>query len=355
MSDTYEFAQKKLMTPGPVPLPDYVKQSFVKYECHHRSKEFSEILSRVFENLKKVFQTEEHCYLLPCTGTGAMEASIVNCLNFGDSILTINSGKFGERWGKIGAAFGLKVKELSFPWGEKVDFDLIRKEFNSGNYKAIAMQACETSTGALLSVEEMAKITAGTEAILIVDGITALGVVDIPMDEWGVDILIGGSQKAFMLPTGMAFLSLSKKAEAKKSSLPKYYWDLSAEKKSNLGAKTRYSTPSHFVLALDMVLDEMINKVGIKKHFQEIIDKAEYFRSLVNLEMFPQIPSPSLTCLKVPEGKSAQAIKNHLSDEGITIVAGQDQLKDKVLRVGHMGAITRDDLQLTAETINKYL
>ena len=353
MTDPYEFAKKTLMTPGPVPLPEYVKKSFAELECHHRSAEFGEILTRVFENLKPVFQTQEHCFLLPCTGTGAMEAAFVNTLNFGDSILTINAGKFGERWGKIGKAFGMKVKELSFPWGKDIDLDLVKKEIESGSYRALAFQACETSTGALLPTKELCEMTKGTPMINIVDGITALGAVNIPMDDWGVDVLVGGSQKAFMLPTGMAFLSLSKKAQGKTSSLPKYYWDLEAERKANEGGKTRYSTPSHFVIALDMVLCDIIG-TGVDKYLQQISDKADFFREKVNLDLFPETPSPSLSCLSVGD-RNAVEIKKKLSDEGITIVAGQDQLKEKVLRVGHMGAVTRENLQFTADTINKYL
>lgn len=355
MNDAYSFARKKLMTPGPVALPEYVKKSFHELEAHHRSKEFVVILMDVFAKLKQVFQTEQHCFLLSCTGTGAMEAALVNHLNFGENLLVINSGKFGERWMKMGEAFGLKVKNLEFPWGEEVDLNLIEQEIKSGQYKAVAVQACETSTGALLPIQKIGEMTKDTKTLLIVDGITALGAVNIPMDDWHIDVLIGGSQKAFMLPTGMAFLSQSEKAQNKKSSLPKFYWDLSAEKKSNLDGKTRFSTPAHFILALNMVLEEVVNQYGVQGYFNEIQKRAELFRKEIHLNLFPQVASPSLSCMSVPERLSAKELVKKVSQEGITIMAGQDQLEDKVIRVGHMGAMTSDEILKTAKTINQFI
>lgn len=351
----YDFAKKKVMTPGPVPLPDYVRDSLRDYECHHRTKEFTAILESVFENLKKVFQTKQHCFLMSSTGSGGLEAALVNTTNSKSKVLTINAGKFGERWAKIAKAYKIDHTELQMEWGKDIDLDQVRDELKKGGYTNLAFQGCETSTGSLLQVKELCEIAKENNALSMVDGITALGAVDLPMDELGIDVFIGGSQKAFMLPTGMSFISLSEKAEAIESDHPKFYFDLAAEKKVNLSGKTRWSTATHFVIALDLVLDHILNQTGLKNHFVEIEKKAQFFRELVNLEMFPETASPSLTCMKMPEGVSGNDVKAKVLEDGFIIMGGQEKLADKVLRVGHMGAMTNEELKQTAEAINRHL
>ena len=343
------------MTPGPVSLSGKVKQVFSQLECHHRSPEFSLVLVRVFKNLKRIFQTQQHCYLLASTGTGALESSLVNCLSSRDRLLFISAGKFGQRWGEIARAYGFEHRELKMPWGGDIDLQKVVDELKTGSYRACAFQACETSTGALLPVAELCKICRQYNVLSIVDGIAALGAVNLPMDEWGVDVLIGGSQKAFMLPTGLSFISLSERAERIRSDKPRYYFDLEAEKKANLQGKTRYSTATHFVLALDLILDDILNHKGLEKHFNEIRTRAELFRDHVRLDLYPKTPSPSLSCLKVPENLSAGKIKKSVAHEGYIIMGGQDQLVDRVLRVGHMGEMTREDIIKTASLINRFL
>ena len=353
----YSFAKKKLMTPGPVPLPDFVGEIFQNCHVHHRTKDFAEVLGRALANLKKVYQTKNHCFALPSTGTGAMEAAIVNSLCPGDDVLILRSGKFGDRWKKLSQAFSLQVEVLEFDWGSDIDCDQVQKELKKKNYKALLCQACETSTGALLPIKELGEICRETDTLFVVDGITALGVSQLPMDDWNVDILIGGSQKGFMLPTGMSFISLSEKAwkAGEKTTFPNYYWNLKSEKNSNIENKTRYSTPAHFILALDRVLNHILNEVGLEDYFKLIEARAQLFREAVNLDLFPKTPSPSLSCLAMPEEKGAQSVKQKLYDEGIVVMAGQDQLKDSVLRVGHMGEMTDEDLLTTARLINTHL
>ena len=353
--DLYPFARKKLMTPGPVSLPDGVKWVFSHLECHHRTRKFSSVLNRVFRNLRKVFQTKQHCYLLASTGTGALEASLVNCLSSEDRLFFINAGKFGRRWGEIAKAYGMKHKELAVPWGEDIDLEKVAGELKTGSYKACAFQACETSTGALLPVSQIAKICNQYNVLSIVDGITALGAVDLPMDRLGIDVMIGGSQKAFMLPAGLSFISLSEQAEQVKSDKPCYYFDLKEEKKANMNGKTRYSTPTHFVLALDLVLDKIVNDVGLKRHFGEIILRAQVFRDQVKLDLFPKTSSPSLSCLKIPKDLNSDEIKKYVAKRGYVIMGGQDQLSNRVLRVGHMGDMSHTDLIKTACLINHFI
>lgn len=351
----YDFAKKKIMTPGPVPMPAKVRESLALYECHHRTAEFTEILLNCFRLLKKVFQTQEHCFLLSSTGTGAMEASLLNVLCHNSHLGFINAGKFGERWGKIAKAYGVHNSSFDVEWGRDIDLNQLEDFLKKQSVQALAFQACETSTGALLPVREIAELCQRYGVLSVVDGITALGAVHLPMDEWGVDVLLAGSQKAFMLPTGMAFVSLSARAQSVQSDLPKYYFDLKAEKKSNLDGATRYSTPTHLVIALEIVLQDIVETIGLQKHFQNIADKAQFFQSLVPLELFPKTPCPSLTCLKMPESKGAKALQKKVAEDGFIIMAGQDHLADQVLRVGHMGDISEQDLRATAVSILRHL
>ena len=246
----------------------------------------------------------------------------------------------------------------SFKNGDLSEFvkgTLAIEKLKSGDYQALAWQASETSTGALLPTKKLAELCQKYDALSIVDAITALAVVDIPFDEWGLDVMVGGSQKAFMLPAGMAFICLSAKADHADCDIKKYYFDLKAEKKANLSGSTRFSTPTTFVIGLDVVLDDMLINTGLKAHFKNIVDRAEYFRKNISLELFPKTPSPALSCLRVPEGRSASEIKKKVDQDGIMIVAGQDQIKDKVLRIGHMGSMTFEDLLKTAKSIEKFL
>jgi len=349
-----DFSTKKIMTPGPVPLPEYVKKSLHDYECHHRMAAFSEILVQVFADLKKVFQTERHCYVLASTGTGGLEAAFINTVSTQDKILYINAGKFGERWGKIATAFRVQADPVQVPWGQDVNLNQVEDLLKKGEYQGLAFQACETSTGALLPVQELCSLAQKYNVLSMVDAITALGAVDLPMDKWGIDVLIGGSQKAFMLPTGLSFLSLSKRAEQLQSDIPSFYFNLRAEKKQNEEGKTCWSTPTHPVLALSLVLDNILNKVGLFSFFSSIEERADHFRQQVGLPLFPQTSSPSLSCLKVPENVSAKQIVKKVYQDGYMIVAGQDQLEDKGLRVGHMGHMSLQDLTAVAKSIKTH-
>lgn len=348
-------SSNRLMTPGPVPLPSFVKKSLSLTECHHRSKEFAEIFARVRTQIKQVFQTENHCYLLPATGSGGLEAAVVNSLKQSDKLLSINAGKFGARWGDIASAYRIECDELDFEWGKNIDLNRVEKSLASGKYQALSFQACETSTGALLPVRELAELCHRYNVLSIVDGITALGAIDIPVDAWNIDILIGGSQKAFMLPTGMSFLSCSAKVESVGSDVPKFYWDLAKEKTINLTNKTNFSTPTHMIVALDLVLHHILQEVGLKNHFKNILNRAEIFRQHVQLPLFPEVSSASLSCLKVPKTESAKELKMKVQQDGFIIVAGQGPLEDRVVRVGHMGDMSEQDLIQTAESINNNL
>ncbi len=352
----------RLMTPGPVPLPDWVLKEVAEPVLHHRTTEFEAILGRVLARLKMVFMTEQPCFVVTASGTGGMEASMVNTLPRGATVISIDSGKFGWRWHEMAQVLGYKSIVISSPWGEPIDLQKVQDTLNKHpETQAILCQASETSTGALLPVRSLAQITKGTDTLLIVDGITGLGAFELPMDDWGIDVLIGGSQKALMMPTGMSVMSFSQKAWARVknySGSQAYYWNIFEEHKANQKTQTRFSSPVTLIRAMDVVLAH-IEQLGVKKWFQQHQERADVFRQHVvkdGVKLFPQIPSPSLSCLSLPAGVDSGKVQEILQDKHrIVVMGGQDQLKGKVLRIGHMGWMTHEDLKITAHAIHEVI
>lgn len=352
----------RLMTPGPVPLPEWVLKEIATPVLHHRTVEFEAILARVLEKLKIVFMTKQPCFVVTASGTGGMEVSMVNTLQRGDAVISIDSGKFGQRWHEMAQILGYKSISISLPWGEALDVQKVRDTLKKyPEAKAILCQACETSTGARLPIKELAEITRGTDTLLIVDAITGLGAFELAMDEWGIDVMIGGSQKALMLPTGLSVLSFSDKAwqQVKKiAPTQAYYWNMLEEKKSNDKTQTRFSSAVTLIRAMDVVL-AYIEKMGIQKIFDTHQERAQLFRSHVlknGVSLFPKEPSPSLSCLALPEGVDSQKVQETLQNKHrIVVMGGQDQLKGKVLRIGHMGWMTNEDQTVTASAIHQVL
>ncbi len=222
-----------LLTPGPTQIPPSVLLSMAQPIIHHRTAEFEKIFSSVRQALKKVYQTQQDVLILCSSGTGAMEASVTNLLSPGDRVLTINGGKFGERWTKLCQTYGASVEEIKVEWGKAVDIQTVADKLAANpQIKAVYATYSETSTGVLHDVKALAKLTSERpNTVLVVDAITALGVIEVPMDEWGIDVLITGSQKALMMPPGLAFIALSQKAwkMAEGAKLPKFYFDLKRE------------------------------------------------------------------------------------------------------------------------------
>lgn len=348
-----------LLTPGPVPVPPEVLEILAKPMEHHRTPNFIKVFARVRENMKTIFGTKQNVFILTSTGSGALEAAIVNCLNRGDEILSIVSGKFGERWADMAETYGLKVHRMNIPWGEAVQASEVEKALNANkNIRAVLTQACETSTAVLHPIAEIAKITSKTEVLLIVDGITAVGALPLPMDQLGIDVLIAGSQKAFMLPTGLSFISLSERAwkRAEAATLPRFYFDLRKENEANKNGESYYSTAVTHIRALDVVL-QWVEQRGIDFLYKRIGSLAKATRdagAALGLETFPKSPSPSVTALKVPAGLDGQKIRANIESKyGVTLMGGQDQLKGKILRIGHMGSISNDDMVTAFESIAK--
>lgn len=355
------FKPSILLTPGPVPVPPEVLEILAKPMEHHRTPNFEQVFARVRENLKTVFGTKQPVFIHTSTGSGAMESALVNTLNRGDEILSVVSGKFGERWADMAEVYGLKVHRLNVKWGEAVDPSEVEKALSTNKaIRAVLTQACETSTAVVHPIAELAKITSKTDALLIVDGITAVGAVPLPMDELGIDVLIAGSQKAFMLPTGIAFIALSSRAweRAKSANLPRFYFDLRKEKEANDRGESYYSTAVTHIRALDVVLN-WVQKRGMDFLYKRIGALALATREAghaMGLPSFAKSPSPSLTALVLPEGVDGQKVRANIESKyGVTLMGGQDQLKGKILRIGHMGYISNEDMVTAIESIAKAL
>lgn len=340
-----------LLAPGPVNLHPEVRQVLSLPMIHHRTPEFDAILKRVLAGIKKIFQTSEDVYLLSCTGSGGMEALLVNTLSPGDKVLSIVSGKFGERWAEMAKVYGADVHIINVPWGDAAKTSDVADFLKlNPDTRAVLCQACETSTAVAHPIQELAKIIKDfPETLFLVDAITALGAYPLPMDDWGIDGLVGGSQKAFMLPTGMALLAFSQKAwkYVESSKTPKFYFDVRKEKKANSQGETFFSSNVSLIRALDVVL-KMIEIEGLEKHFARIRRRAELLRIFaprLGLALYAKNPSDSVTALSVPSSLDGQKIRLHLEQTyNITIMGGQDQAKGKIIRIGHMGYIQDQEM-----------
>ena len=262
--------KRYLLTPGPTQVPQDVLLRMAEPLIHHRTPEFSQIFGEIQELLKWLFQTSQEVLVLSCSGTGAMEAAVVNTCSPGDCVIVVNGGKFGERWLKICTSLGLVTKEVKVKWGEAVTADAVAAALQEApSTKVVFMQASETSTTVLHPVEDIAALTRDSDTMLVVDGITAVGATNIPMEKWGIDILITGSQKALMLPPGLAFLALSPKAwdRTKIARLPRFYFDLVKERKEQAKKSPAFTPAIALILGLHKVLEKIKADIKQKLYF----------------------------------------------------------------------------------------
>jgi len=290
-----------------------------------------------------------------------MESLLVNTLSQGDTVLAVNSGKFGERWIDMAKTYGVHVDELKITWGDAVSADIIAEKLKDKAYKAVLTQACETSTGVLHPIEKIGDLVKGyPNTLLLVDAITALGAVPLPMDEWHIDGLVGGSQKAFMLPTGMSFVSFSKKAQATfaSSKIPKFYLDIKKEIAANSKGETFFSSNVTLTKALNFVLAE-VEKQGLDSLFKSIQRRADFTAEMIQLlglKSYAKAKSASLTAVVVPESIDGQKLRELIeTDFNLTLMGGQDQAKGKIVRIGHMGYILDEHLNQLATALYRSL
>ncbi len=339
-----------LMAPGPTPLPPQVLLAMAKPIIHHRTDEFKAILKEINEGLQYVFQTTHPVVMLSSSGTGAMEAAVVNTLSRGDCALVVRGGKFGERWGELCEAHGVETLTLDVEWGQAVNPAQIKSALEKHpEIRAVFTTLCETSTCVRNDIKEIGGIVAKHGAVLVVDAISGLCADELKTDEWGVDIVVAGSQKALMLPPGLAFASISPKAQElmKKSTLPKFYFSFAKALKSLAKTDTPFTSAVSLIYGLKeslaLLKAEGVDNV-VKRHTRLAKATREAARAL-GLELFSKAPSNVATAMLMPAAIDADALRKKLSrDYSITVAGGQDKLKGKIIRVAHLGYCEESDV-----------
>ena len=333
----------RLMTPGPAPVPEEVLLELARPVIHHRSAEAKQVIVEAVAGLKEVFQTSHDVLILTASGTGAMEAAVVNTVPRGGKALVLNAGWFALRWAKICSAYGIHALTVDTEWGQPTDPHRVENALKEHpDTVAVFGTLSETSTGTGHPVAEIGRIVARTEAVYAVDGISGVGAMECRTDEWGIDLLAVGSQKALMLPPGLAFLAVSPKAWKKIDAFdaPAFYFNLKAARKKIAEFDTPY-TPAHtLILALNQSL-KRIRAEGIENvwaRHRRMSEACQAGVQALGLELFSARPAEGLTAFRVPEGLKDTDIRGKLSEKfGITTIGGQDKLKGKIVRIGHMG------------------
>ena len=344
-----------LMIPGPTPVPERVLLEIAKHPMGHRSSEFSKILESVYSDLKYVFQTKNDVLVYTASGTGAMDAALSNLINPIDKVLSLVIGNFGQRWAKIAKALGADVETIEVEPGNAIDPAVLKERLaqdTNKEIKIVTLTHNETSTGVTNNVKELVALIKEHGAISVVDGVTSIGAIECKMDEWGIDVLVSGSQKGFMLPPGLAFLAASEKAWAKHKECerPNFYFNWEANRKSVLDNSTAF-TPAVSLFAGLKVALEMIKEEGIENVIARHTKLANGLRAAVKaigLKLFATdeaTASNSITAIYPPEGISVPDIRKVLkNDYDIVVANGQNKLKDKIFRMGTLGFVSERDV-----------
>ncbi len=335
--------KQRLLTPGPTPLYPPALHAMMASDIHHRTEEFRNIYKSALADLKEVYGTSNDVLCFAASGTGAMDASVSNLFSPGDKVVVATAVKFGERWAEIAKAYGLDANVLKADYGDVVTPDRIESALKTEPAtKGVFIQASETSTGAEHDVETIAGIVKKTDAIFVVDAITGLGTMPLDIDGWGLDVLIGGSQKAFMIPPGLAFLSVSPKAWklADTAKLPHYYFSLKKEKKSADANDSSWTPATSLILALGEAL-KYIKKVGMPNLIENAQLLARATREAcqeLGLEVFAKRPGSSVTAVKAPAGMDSKVIvKGFKENFGAIIANGQGSMQGQIFRMAHLG------------------
>jgi aspartate aminotransferase-like enzyme len=343
-----------LMIPGPTPVPEKALLELAKHPIGHRSEDFSKIMAEVTQNLKWLHQTQNDVLVLTASGTGAMEAGMINFLSPGDLILAGTNGKFGERWVEVAKAYGLNVDTVTAEYGQPLDPEKFREKLEADTekqIKAVILTHSETSTGVLNDLETINRhVKAHGEALIIVDAVTSLGAYNIPVDEWGLDVVGSGSQKGYMIPPGLGFVSVSAKAwEAYKTAkLPRYYLDLGKYKKNADKNSNPFTPPVNLFFALQATL-QMMQAEGLDNIFarhQRLMKATRAGVKAMGLPLFgaDDCASPAITAV-APTQVEAEKVRSVMKKKfDILLAGGQDSLKGTIFRIGHLGFVNDRDI-----------
>jgi aspartate aminotransferase-like enzyme len=344
--------KRRLFTPGPVPVPDRVRLAMAQPIVHHRAADFIPIFQACRTGLQRMFQTQCPVLIFAASGTGAMDAAVSNLLSPGDHALVVRGGKFGERWAEICEAYGVRTTCIDVEWGRGVEPARVEEALDRNpDIKAVYVQASETSTAACHPIREIAQIVRRSdERLMVVDAITAVGVYDLPMDDWGLDVVVSGSQKAFMMPPGLAFMGVSERAQRfmQSSGCPHFYFDLAKELKSLPTDQTSWTPAVGLLMGLAESLEIILDEVGLPETWARTAKLAHATREsmrAIGLELLsPDAPSAACTAVRVPDGVDGPALRSYLRDElGYTLADGQGALKGKIFRLAHLGYFDRFD------------
>ena len=351
----------RLLTPGPTPVPERLSLRMARPIVHHRSPEFEAVFARVREGLAWLYQTKQDVLVFAASGTGAMEASFVNFLRKGDTAVVVDGGKFGERWGKLAKAYGVNAVTLKCEWGHPVEPSAVEKALRDNpQAKAVYVQANESSTGVYHPIRELAQVTARTGAILAVDAISSLGAMPLPMDEWGIDVMVSAGHKALGLPPGIAFLAASEKAwklnEA--ADLPRFYFDVKRERENQRKNQTAWTPAIALVEGLDESLT-MFREEGLENVFarhERMARAARAGMQALGLTLYSKSPSAAMTTVLAPDGVDSEKLVKHLFKQyGIKLVGGQDAAKGKIFRIAHLGYFDDFDMLVVIGAVERGL
>jgi aspartate aminotransferase-like enzyme len=342
--------KNRLFTPGPTPLLPAAQTAMASFTAHHRTADFKALFQRVLSDMKEFIGTNNDVLVLACSGTGVMEASVSNLTSPGDKVLVLTAGKFGERWTGLAKAFGCNVDVLSVPYGQTFSLEEIRNKVTP-DVRAVFVQATESSTGARHDVKGIAKIVraAGEDTLLIVDAITGLGTTHLDVDGWGIDMIIGGSQKALMMPPGLGYCAVSDRAWKRmdKTTSPRYYFDLRKERKSAAKGETAYTPATSLFAALDAALQfvRAMGKGDLAKGREELVNNAELCAEMtragamaLGLRLYASSPAAALTAITSPDGiDSGKIVKEFRESFDAVVANGQGEMKGQLFRVAHIG------------------
>jgi len=343
--------KRYLFAPGPTPVPSDVLLAMAMPIIHHRSPDFLPVLDSAKKGLQWLYQTKNDVLILCSTGTGGMVGSVNNFFSPGDRVIVVNGGKFGERWTKICRAYGLTVEEILVEWGYAIKPEVVEEVLKKNpDIKGVFVQASETSTGVYHNIKVLASVVKKYDTLFIVDAISALIAHDLRTDEWGIDIMVGGSQKGVMLPPGLAFVSVSEKAwgRAKTSTLPKFYFDFKKERENLAKNQTNFTSPVSLIIGLNASL-RLLQAEGLENVFKRHERLANATRKAVQaigLELFSrESPSNAVTAILAPPGMDGQAVYKNLREKyGITAAGGQGKARGKIFRIAHLGYADKFDI-----------
>jgi aspartate aminotransferase-like enzyme len=341
--------KNRLFTPGPTPLLPAAQTAMASFTAHHRTADFRALFQQVLADMKEFVGTRNDVLVLACSGTGVMEASVSNLTSPGDKVLVLTAGKFGERWTGLAKAFGCNVDVLSKPYGETFELDEIRTRLTP-DMRAVFVQATESSTGARHDIEGIANLVqAQDDTLLIVDAITGLGTTHLDVDGWGVDVIIGGSQKALMMPPGLGYCAVSERAWKRMDATtsPRYYFDLRKERKSAAKGESAYTPATSLFAAMGAAL-EFVRSMGngdLAKGREELVNNAELCAQMtragaqaLGLKLYASVPAAALTAIRAPEGVESSALVKEFRESFDAVVAnGQGEMKGKLFRIAHIG------------------